>query len=87
MSRTRLPHNILDFKQFLLRRQVIYLYREVLKLIKEHKSLDQQRELKEWASYEFRSRKNLTDEGAVKMHLAKGRLAVKELAAAIRMAK
>lgn len=87
MSKGKLPGNILDFKQFLLRKQVLALYRESLRIVREEKSLDNQKQLKDWIRYEFESRKGLTDPDVIKMHLSKGRMSLKEIAAAVRMAK
>eukprot|EP00794_Sanderia_malayensis_P000535 gene534-1188_t len=95
MPKGRLPSNVLDFKQFLLRKQVLSFYREVLKVIREETSTENRKQLKDWARYEFESKKNLTDYvkalsviiDSIKMQLSKGKLTLKELSSAIKMAK
>ena len=47
--------------QFLLRRQVLALYRESLRIIREEKSPDSQKQLKDWIRYEIESKKGITD--------------------------
>ena len=52
---------MLRYFQFLVRKQVLRLYRESLTIVREEKSLDHQKQLKDWIRYEFESRKGLTD--------------------------
>lgn len=47
--------------QFLLRRQVLALYRESLRIIREEKSPESQKQLKDWIRYEIESKKGITD--------------------------
>lgn len=47
--------------QFLLRRQVLALYREALRIVREEGSPDNQKQLKDWIRYEFDSKRGLTD--------------------------
>lgn len=48
--------------QFMLRQQVLKLYREALRTIREVKDESQRRELQMWARHDFESNKHVEDE-------------------------
>lgn len=73
--------------QFMLRQQVLKLYREALRTIREVKDESQRRELQMWARHDFESNKHVEDEDFIKMHIARGKLALKELQSSLRLSK
>ncbi|KAK3748808.1 hypothetical protein QZH41_016021 [Actinostola sp. cb2023] len=58
----RLPPNTLSLKQFLVRRQVLTLYRDIMKTLKDVQNPQHRSELKTWAREEFKQNKHEKDE-------------------------
>ncbi|XP_068698118.1 LYR motif-containing protein 2-like [Montipora capricornis] len=81
------PHNALTLKQFFLRRQVLRLYREILRTLREVSNDDHRKELENWARAEFKKNKEEKDEIVIKMMLSQGRLTLQEISSAINLAK
>ncbi|XP_003747571.1 LYR motif-containing protein 2 isoform X2 [Galendromus occidentalis] len=75
------------FMQFVLRQQSLKLYREILRSLKQLDNKDQAREIKQWARQDFECYRNLQDPEVIKMHQARGKLALKELRASLELAK
>ncbi|XP_055905544.1 LYR motif-containing protein 2 [Eupeodes corollae] len=69
----------LSLKQFMLRQEVIKLYREIFRTIRQVPEKSTQTELREWARYDFRNNKNQTEEIAIKMLIQHGRRSLTEL--------
>lgn len=87
MATGKLPQNALSLKQFFLRRQVLSLYREILRTLRDVPSEDHRKELADWARSEFKKNKNEKDEIVIKMMLSQGRLTLREISSAIHLAK
>ncbi|XP_039957784.1 LYR motif-containing protein 2 [Bactrocera tryoni] len=76
---TKLPQTALNLKQFMLRQEVLKLYREIFRTIRLVPDKSNQRELRDWARHDFRTHSGQTDELAIKMMLQYGRRSLTEL--------
>ncbi|XP_034829003.1 LYR motif-containing protein 2 [Maniola hyperantus] len=76
---SKLPKQTLNLKQFLLRQEVLKLYREVFRTIKKVPDESTRLELKEWARTDFRNNKHHSDEAAIKSMLHYGRKSLEDL--------
>ncbi|XP_050067673.1 LYR motif-containing protein 2 [Anopheles maculipalpis] len=76
---SKLPKAALSLKQFMLRQEVLKLYRSIFRTIRQVPDASSRRELREWARADFRSNRNQTDELAIKMLLQHGNRNLKEL--------
>ncbi|XP_031560596.1 LYR motif-containing protein 2-like [Actinia tenebrosa] len=83
----RLPPKTLNFKQFLVRRQVLTLYREIMKTLKEVPNAQHREDLKVWARDEFKQNKNEKDEASIQHMIYHGQQILKEIASSLAMAK
>lgn len=63
----------------MLRQEVLKLYREIFRTIRQVTDRGNQYELREWARHDFRINKQQTDEVAIKMLLQHGRRSLTEL--------
>uniref|UniRef100_A0A6B2EIK5 LYR motif-containing protein 2 n=1 Tax=Phlebotomus kandelakii TaxID=1109342 RepID=A0A6B2EIK5_9DIPT len=68
----------LTLKQFMLRQEVLRLYRDIFRTIR-RVPRDGQQELQEWARRDFRTNSHHTDETTIKMLLQYGRRSLNEL--------
>lgn len=66
-------------RQFILRRQVISLYRDFNRAIKLIEDAKERGELRDWIRDDFKQHVHLQDEQIIKMHLVRGRKALKQL--------
>lgn len=73
--------------QFLLRKRVIELYRNLFRAIKEVPDESSRKELKDWVRADFKKYKNETDEHAIKMLILHGEQALKELQTNVALSK
>ncbi|KAL8611419.1 hypothetical protein ACOMHN_014474 [Nucella lapillus] len=69
----------LSLKRFILRSEVLRLYRDMLRVVKRVPSTQQQTELHRWIRTDFENNKHHTDEEAIRMMITKGRMSLKEL--------
>uniref|UniRef100_A0A7G3AIT2 LYR motif-containing protein 2 n=1 Tax=Lutzomyia longipalpis TaxID=7200 RepID=A0A7G3AIT2_LUTLO len=69
----------LTLKQFMLRQEVLRLYREIFRTIRRVPDLGSRTELQEWARRDFRGNSHHTDETTIKMMLQYGRRSLTEL--------
>ncbi|XP_011187960.1 LYR motif-containing protein 2 [Zeugodacus cucurbitae] len=76
---TKLPKTALNLKQFMLRQEVLKLYREIFRTIRLVPDKSNQRELRDWARHDFRTHSGQTDEMAIKMMMQYGRRSLTEL--------
>ncbi|KAL4232837.1 LYR motif-containing protein 2 [Mactra antiquata] len=79
--------NAMTLKQFMLRSEVLKLYRNILRTVKEIPDDYYRNEMAKWARDDFRKNKHLTDEMAIKMMISKGKMSLKELEQSIVHAK
>ncbi|XP_037940795.1 LYR motif-containing protein 2 [Teleopsis dalmanni] len=69
----------LNLKQFMLRQEVLKLYRDLFRTIRLIPNKVSQEELRTWVRQDFRNHQNQTDEIAIKMLLQHGRRSLTEL--------
>ncbi|KAL3242077.1 hypothetical protein MRX96_047815 [Rhipicephalus microplus] len=79
--------NAMTLKRFMLRQEVLKLYRDTLRTIRAVDDERQRRELQIWARHDFDCNKHVTEEDAIKMHIARGKLALKELQSSVHLSK
>jgi hypothetical protein len=75
---SKLP-NALSLKRFLLRQQAIKLYKEFIRITNQVEDKSQRTELQRWVREDFQANKHHTDEEIIKMHLSRGKKALKQL--------
>ncbi|EDO41072.1 predicted protein [Nematostella vectensis] len=83
----RLPTKALSLKQFMVRRQVLGLYRDLMKALNKIPDKNHQKELKEWTREEFKQNKTETDPAAIQFMITRGQQALREIASTISLAK
>ncbi|XP_057305784.1 LYR motif-containing protein 2-like isoform X2 [Hydractinia symbiolongicarpus] len=83
---TRLPRNAMSLQQFMLRRQVLCLYRDFMKLINEAPE-NERKSMKDWVRQDFKNNMHWKNETDIKMQLSRGRLALREVSSAVHMTK
>lgn len=69
----------LNLKQFMLRQEVLKLFRDLYRTISKVPDENSRRELRLWLREDFRKNKNLTDEITIKMSIQVGMRSLKEL--------
>lgn len=69
----------LNLKQFLLRQEVLKLYRDLYRTINKVPDESSRKDLKLWLREDFKRNKNQTDEITIKMAMNVGRRSLKEL--------
>lgn len=77
MSRTL--KSALNLKQFMLRQEVLKLYKDIYRTINNIPDESSRKEMKKWLSDDFRKNKDLKDEIAIKMSINVGMRSLKEL--------
>uniref|UniRef100_A0A1Q3FAH6 LYR motif-containing protein 2 n=1 Tax=Culex tarsalis TaxID=7177 RepID=A0A1Q3FAH6_CULTA len=76
---SKLPKAALSLKQFMLRQEVLKLYRTIFRTIRQVPDASSQHELREWARADFRANRNQTEELAIKMLIQHANRSLKEL--------
>ncbi|KFB50278.1 AGAP011816-PA-like protein [Anopheles sinensis] len=76
---SKIPKAALSLKRFMLRQEVLKLYRTIFRTIRQVPDESSRHELREWARHDFRSNMNQTDELAIKMLLQHGNRNLKQL--------
>ncbi|XP_075429928.1 LYR motif-containing protein 2 [Ascaphus truei] len=87
MSGSRLPPAALSLRQFMLRQQVLGLYRKILRAVRQIPNASDRRYTEEWAREEFKRNKGTTEEVTVRMMLAQGQKQLQELERTLQLAK
>ncbi|XP_071506813.1 LYR motif-containing protein 2-like [Diadema antillarum] len=87
MAASRIPPTAMNLKQFMLRQQVLSLYREVMRALRAMPDDAQRSDVKAWAREEFKRNKNHTDEMVIKMLLTQGRQSLRELQKTVNMTR
>ncbi|NXG14564.1 LYRM2 protein, partial [Grallaria varia] len=87
MAVGRVPPGALTLRQFLRRQQVLQLYRNILRAIREVPAEQDRRCLKEWAREEFKRNKDATEEDAIRMMITQGNMQLQELQRTLKLAK
>ncbi|XP_048765998.1 LYR motif-containing protein 2-like [Ostrea edulis] len=83
----RLPRNLMSLERFMLRSEVLKLYKHMLRLVREIPDRNQRQQLQIFIRQDFELNKNLQDEGAIKMNIARGKNSLKELERTVQMAQ
>ncbi|CAB3246788.1 unnamed protein product [Arctia plantaginis] len=76
---SKLPKTALNLKQFLLRQEVLKLYRDIFRTLRKVKDEGTRAELKEWARSDFRNNMHHNDETTIKAMLNHGKKSLKDL--------
>ncbi|KAM4809242.1 LYR motif-containing protein 2 [Rhinophrynus dorsalis] len=84
---SRLPPAALSLKQFLVRQQVLGLYRKILRAVRQIPDAADRRYMAEWAQEEFKRNKGATDELTIRMMIMQGQKQLQELERALQLAK
>ncbi|XP_789906.2 LYR motif-containing protein 2 [Strongylocentrotus purpuratus] len=87
MAASRIPPKVMSLKQFMVRQQVISLYRDVFRALRAMPDDAQKKEVKAWAKEEFRRNQHHTDEMVIKMMLTQGKQSLRELQKTVNMAR
>ena len=75
----RLPGNVMSFKRFMLRTEVLKLYRDFLKTLRKVSNEGDRRELREWVRQDFKRHKDFEEEEVIRMMLTKGKKSLEEI--------
>ncbi|KPI95875.1 LYR motif-containing protein 2 [Papilio xuthus] len=84
---SKLPKTTLNLKQFLLRQEVLKLYRDIFRTLRKISDESTRSELKDWARSDFRNNKHHRDETAIKSMLYYGRKSLKDLERSLALSK
>ncbi|XP_055592104.1 LYR motif-containing protein 2 [Uranotaenia lowii] len=76
---SKIPKSALNFKQFMLRNEVLKLYRTIFRTIRLVPDASNRQELREWARSDFRANKHHTEELTIKMLMQQAGRSLKEL--------
>ncbi|XP_069743425.1 LYR motif-containing protein 2 isoform X1 [Narcine bancroftii] len=87
MAAGRLAAGVLGLKEFIHRKNVLSLYRKILKAINQIPNEGDKQHLKNWARQEFKQNKNATDQDTIRMMLTHGNLQLQELDKMLRLSK
>jgi len=71
----------------MLRKQVLKLYRDILRSIRQVPDQESQQELKLWARQDFEKNKHHTEEITIKMMIKHGERSLKELQQTLELSK
>ncbi|KAH8309581.1 LYR motif-containing protein 2 [Drosophila kikkawai] len=82
---SKLPKAALSLKQFMLRQEVLKLYREIFRTIRQVPDKNSQAELRSWARHDFHTNRNQSDEVAIKMLIQHGRRSLTELRTSLQL--
>ncbi|XP_068145682.1 LYR motif-containing protein 2 [Drosophila tropicalis] len=82
---SKLPKSALSLKQFMLRQEVLKLYRDIFRTIRQVPDKHSQMELKAWARYDFETNRQQSDEVAIKMLIQHGRRSLTELKTSLQL--
>ncbi|XP_021913405.1 LYR motif-containing protein 2 [Zootermopsis nevadensis] len=75
----KIPQATMTLKQFMVRQQVLKLYRSFLQAIREVPNEESKKELLEWIHSDFKNNKHHTDEYTIKMLIYHGERQLKQL--------
>ncbi|ALC40706.1 CG34229 [Drosophila busckii] len=76
---SKLTKATLSLKQFMLRQEVLKLYREIWRTTRLVPDKQSQQELRDWARHDFQTNRSQSDEVAIKMLMQSGRRSLTEL--------
>ncbi|XP_076055008.1 LYR motif-containing protein 2 isoform X4 [Oratosquilla oratoria] len=82
----RLPPNAMSLKRFMLRNEVLKLYRSILREIQKLPDKSHQQELQAWARNDFEAQRHCDDEVAIKQYIQIGYRQLKSLEQTVKFA-
>ncbi|XP_033254687.1 LYR motif-containing protein 2-like [Drosophila miranda] len=82
---TKVPKVALTVKQFMLRQEVLKLYREIFRTIRQVPDKHSQAELRAWARHDFQTNRSQSDEVAIKMLMQHGPRSLTELKTSLQL--
>jgi len=77
----------MTLKQFMVRSQVLKLYRQMIRLTYKLENTNDRKELQKWIRTDFEMNRHHTDEEAIKMMISKGKLSLREIEQTVAMGK
>lgn len=77
----------LSLRQFMLRSEVLKLYREMIRLTYKIENTEYRTELQRFIRTDFDNNRHHTEEAAIKMMIARGKMSKREIEQAVHMAK
>ncbi|XP_049872636.1 LYR motif-containing protein 2 [Pectinophora gossypiella] len=84
---SKLPKQALSLKQFMLRQEVLKLYRDIFRTLRLVPDEKDRQDLKVWAKTDFRNNMHQTDEHRIKMMLLHGRKSLESLQKTLYLSK
>ncbi|XP_052810791.1 LYR motif-containing protein 2-like isoform X2 [Mya arenaria] len=78
---------VLTLKQFIVRGEVLKLYRDILRTAKQIPDDFYRNEMRQWARDDFKSNKHLDDDTIIKMNIQRGRKSLRELQQSLDLAQ
>ncbi|XP_064629788.1 LYR motif-containing protein 2-like [Lineus longissimus] len=79
--------NAMNLRQFMLRQEVLKLYRQMMRCVRLVDDPAHRKELWIWVRRDFEMNKHHQDEDVIRMHLARGKKHYKELESSITLAR
>ncbi|XP_005091192.1 LYR motif-containing protein 2 [Aplysia californica] len=77
----------LTLKQFMLRSEVLKLYRDLLRITFKVENPSYRKQLQEWIRSDFEMNRHHTEEEVIKMMVSRGKLSLREVEQAVLLAK
>ncbi|XP_071334601.1 LYR motif-containing protein 2 [Trachinotus anak] len=87
MAVSRLPTAALSLKQFLQRRRVLGIYRNMLRTIRQVPEEADRKYLRDWAREEFKRNRHATDQDAIRMMVTQANNHLEELQKSLALAR
>ncbi|KAF7990661.1 hypothetical protein HCN44_000466 [Aphidius gifuensis] len=84
---SKLPNASLSLKEFMLRKEVLQLYRNILRTIKQVSSQQDREYLHDWVKSDFNNNKHIKDELMIKSLIIHGENSMNELKKNINLSK
>ncbi|XP_019744565.1 LYR motif-containing protein 2 [Hippocampus comes] len=86
MATSRIPSSTLSLKQFLQRQNILGIYRNILRTIRQVPDEKDRKYLQDWARDEFKRNRNATDEDAICMMIRQANNHLEELQRSLALA-
>ncbi|XP_068223334.1 LYR motif-containing protein 2 [Palaemon carinicauda] len=83
---SKLPQGTMSLKQFMLRREAIMLYRNILRQAQLLPDKTQRKEIRDWTRSEFEMHRHQEKEEAIKLLLFQGKKQLEQLETMVKLA-
>ncbi|XP_015604759.1 LYR motif-containing protein 2 [Cephus cinctus] len=83
----KLPKSAMSLKQFMVYQDVLKLYRNIMRSIRQVPDKTDREYLRDWARRDFRANRNVTDEFAIKSLIVHGENSLRELRRNLKLTK